>query len=164
MQQESTPTARFERDGASTARLVELDDERRVALDGLGRPEHDRYMVTEKNDGTLVLSPAPGCTEHDLALMARPDILRLLELERDRFIGVPIHTTPESAPIELANLAVRQSRRTVGAGEEQVAIPHPRFEEAVAAARAEPDEDKAFEVAKQILDDEDAWAVFQRPV
>ena len=106
-------------------------------------------------------SSAPGCTEHDLALAARPDILRLLELERDRFISVPIHTTPESAPIELANLAVRQSRRTVEEGEEQVAIPHPRFEEAVAAARAEPDEDRAFEVARQILDDEDAWAVFQ---
>ena len=96
--------------------------------------------------------------------MARPDILRLLELERDRFIAVPIHTTPESAPIELANLAVRQSRRTADEGVEQVTIPHPRFEEAVAAARAEPDEDEAFEVAKQILDDEDAWAVFQRPV
>ena len=125
MQQESTPTAMFERDGAS---------------------------------------PAPGCTDHDRALMARPDILRLLELERDRFIAVPIHTTPESASIELANLAVRQSRRTVKDGAEQVEIPHPRFEEAVAAARAEHDEDKAFEVAKQILDDEHAWAVFQRPL
>ncbi len=109
-------------------------------------------------------SPAPGYSEQDWALMARPDILRLLELERNRFIAVPIHTTPESAPIELANLAVRQSRRTAGEGVEQVAVPHPRFEEAVAAARAEPGEDEAFEVAKQILDDEDAWAVFQRPV
>ena len=77
---------------------------------------------------------------------------------------MPIRTTPESAPIELANLAVRQSRRTSKEGVKQVAIPHPRFEEAIAAARAEPDEDKAFEAAKQILDDEDAWAVFQRPV
>ena len=125
MQQESTQTAIFERDGASLA---------------------------------------PSRSEQDRALMARPDIRRLLELERDRFISVPIHTTPESAPVELANLAVRQSRRTAKEGVEQVAIPHPRFEEAVAAARAESDEDQAFEVAKQILDDEDAWAVFQRPV
>ena len=125
MQQESTPTVTFERDG---------------------------------------VSPAPGRTEQDRALVAPPDILRLLELERDRFIAVPIRTTPESAPIELANLAVRQSRRTSKEGVRQVAIPHPRFEEAIAAARAEPDEDKAFEAAKQILDDEDAWAVFQRPV
>ena len=125
MQQESTRTAIFERDGASLA---------------------------------------PSRSEQDRALMARPDIRRLLELERDRFISVPIHTTPESAPVELANLAVRQSRRTAKEGVEQVAIPHPRFEEAVAAARAESDEDQAFEVAKQILDDEDAWAVFQRPV
>ncbi|MCY4664861.1 MAG: hypothetical protein OXC00_09355 [Acidimicrobiaceae bacterium] len=117
--------------------------------------------MTFERDG---VSPAPGRTEQDRALVAPPDVLRLLELERDRFIAVPIRTTPESAPIELANLAVRQSRRTSKEGVEQVAVPHPRFEEAVAAARAEPDEDKAFEAAKQILDDEDAWAVFQRPV
>ena len=57
-----------------------------------------------------------------------------------------------------------RSRRTVKDGAEHLEIPHPRFEEAVAAARAEPDEDKAFDAAKQILDDEHAWAVFQRPV
>ena len=56
------------------------------------------------------------------------------------------------------------TRRTADEGVEQVTVPHPRFEEAVAAARAEPGEDEAFEFAKQILDDEDAWAVFQRPV
>ena len=122
--------------------------------------ESTQTAISER-DGT---SLAPSCSEQDRALMARPDIRRLLELDRDRFIAVPIHTTPESAPIELANLAVRQSRRTAKEGVEQVAIPHPRFEEAVAAARAESDEDQAFEVAKQILDDEDAWAVFQRPV
>ena len=112
----------------------------------------------------MVLAIAAMFIGPDRALMARPDIVRLLELGRDRFIAVPIHTTPESAPIELANLAVRQSRRTAKEGVGQVAIPHPRFEEAVAAARAEPAEDKAFEAAKQILDDQDAWAVFQRPV
>ena len=50
------------------AQLVELDSRRQVALGRLGNPEHDRYLVTEYADGTLVLAPAVVMTAHEAAL------------------------------------------------------------------------------------------------
>ena len=40
-----------------TGRLIHLDEHRRAELNEVGRAEHDRYVVTETHDGTLVLSP-----------------------------------------------------------------------------------------------------------
>lgn len=57
--------------------LVELDGRRRVALGRLGR--HERYLVTEHPDGTLVWSPAVVVTEAELRLHRNPALLADIE-------------------------------------------------------------------------------------
>ena len=61
------------------AQLVELDSRRRVALGRLGRPEHQRYLVTEEPDGTLVFTPAVVMTAHEAALLRRPELVEQIE-------------------------------------------------------------------------------------
>ncbi len=55
--------------------LVELDARRRVALGKLGHPEHDRYLVEEQDDGTLIFRPAVVMTEHEAALLRHPELV-----------------------------------------------------------------------------------------
>lgn len=38
--------------------LIELDARRRTSLGKVGHKEHDRYLVDERPDGTIVLTPA----------------------------------------------------------------------------------------------------------
>lgn len=38
--------------------MIELDARRRTSLGKVGRKEHDRYLVDEQPDGTIVLTPA----------------------------------------------------------------------------------------------------------
>lgn len=38
--------------------MIELDARRRTSLGKIGRKEHDRYLVDEQPDGTIVLTPA----------------------------------------------------------------------------------------------------------
>ena len=93
-----------------TGRLIHLDEHRRAELNDVGRAEHDRYVVTETHDGTLVLSPAPGWTDDDAALLARPDILELIQQDPSQLVEAPIDTTAESAATDLACLALHQAR------------------------------------------------------
>ena len=62
--------------------LVELDSRRRVALGRLGNPEHDRYLVTEHTDGTLVFTPAVVMTAHEAALLRHPELVEQIEADR----------------------------------------------------------------------------------
>ena len=62
--------------------LVELDARRRVALGRLGDPEHDRYLVTEHPDGTLVFTPAVVMTAHEAALLRHPELVKQIEANR----------------------------------------------------------------------------------
>ena len=62
--------------------LVELDSRRRVALGRLGRPEHQRYLVTEEPDGTLVFTPAVVMTAHEAALLRRPELVEQIEADQ----------------------------------------------------------------------------------
>ena len=55
------------------AQLVELDSRRRISLGQLAR--HDRYIVTQEPDGTLVLTPA--------VVMADPEYARWSEFMID---------------------------------------------------------------------------------
>jgi prophage tail gpP-like protein len=58
--------------------LVELDSRRRAALGRLAR--HDRYLVTEEPDGTLILTPAVVMTELEAKLLRdNPELVRTLE-------------------------------------------------------------------------------------
>ena len=62
--------------------LVELDSRRRVALGRLGRPEHQRYLVTEEPDGTLVFTPAVIMTAHEAALLRNPELVEEIEADQ----------------------------------------------------------------------------------
>lgn len=62
--------------------LVELDSRRRVALGRLGRPEHQRYLVTEEPDGTLVFTPAVVMTAHEAALLRNPELVEQIEADQ----------------------------------------------------------------------------------
>ena len=65
------------------AQLVELDARRRVALGRLGKPEHDRYLVSEHADGTLVFTPAVVMTAHEAALLRHPELVEQIEADRN---------------------------------------------------------------------------------
>lgn len=58
--------------------LVELDNRRRATLGRLAH--HDRYLVTEEPDGTLIFTPAVVMTDLEAKLLRnRPDLVRKLE-------------------------------------------------------------------------------------
>ena len=64
------------------AQLVELDSRRRVALGRLGNPEHDRYLVTEHPDGTLVFAPAVVMTAHEAVLLRHPELVEQIKADQ----------------------------------------------------------------------------------
>ena len=58
--------------------LVELDSRRRAALGRLAH--HDRYLVTEEPDGTLIFTPAVVMTDLEAKLLRNdPELMRQLE-------------------------------------------------------------------------------------
>lgn len=63
--------------------LIELDDRRRVSLGKLGH--HQRYLVHEEPDGTLVLTPAAVMSEAQARLLAHPDVMA----DIDEFVAAP---------------------------------------------------------------------------
>ncbi|MDE0268194.1 MAG: hypothetical protein OXI96_04040 [Acidimicrobiaceae bacterium] len=63
------------------AHLVEVDIRRRVTLNRLGNPEHNRYLVTEHADGTLVFTPAVVMTTHQAVLLRHTELV--IQIEAD---------------------------------------------------------------------------------
>lgn len=55
--------------------LIELDSRRRAPLGRLGNKKHTHYLVDEREDGTLVLSPAVIMTEREAAVLADPGLV-----------------------------------------------------------------------------------------
>ena len=102
-----------------------------------------------------------GLADHEIALLARPDLLRLLNEDRARSVAMPIETTRETAADDLAYLAVYRARHVLNRDEPQAPVPHSRFEEAVTAAREAPDEDRAWEAARPFFGDDDAFAALE---
>ena len=101
-----------------------------------------------------------GLADHEIALLAQPDLLRLLNEDRARLVEMPVETTRETAADDLAYLAVYRARHVISQ-EPQAPVPHPRFEEAVAAAREAPDEDRAWEATRPFFRDDDAFAALE---
>ena len=101
-----------------------------------------------------------GLADHEIALLARPDLLRLLNEDRARLVEMPVETTRETAADDLAYLAVYRARHVIDQGP-QTPVPHPRFEEAVDAAREASDEDRAWEAARAFFGDDDAFAALE---
>ena len=102
-----------------------------------------------------------GLPEHDMALLARPDLLRLLNEDRARLVEMPVETTRETAADDLAYLAVYRARHVTDQSGPQVSVPHARFEEAVDAAREASDEDAAWAAARQFFGDDDALSALE---
>ncbi len=61
--------------------LVELDSRRRITLGRLGNPEHERYLVHEESDGTLVLTPAVVMPAHEAALLRHPELVEQIKAD-----------------------------------------------------------------------------------
>ncbi|HEY5857194.1 MAG TPA: hypothetical protein VIW24_24960 [Aldersonia sp.] len=59
--------------------LIELDSRRRTDLGKIGR--HQRYLVTEEEDGTLIWTPAVVMSEAEARLRANPELLARIEYE-----------------------------------------------------------------------------------
>lgn len=66
-----------------SAIMVELDRQRQLSLDKIGR--HSRYLVREERDGTLIFEPATvsGLTEFETRAFANEEIMAALG-ETDR--------------------------------------------------------------------------------
>jgi hypothetical protein len=60
--------------------VIELDERRRISLGKIGH--HDRYIVHEEPDGTIVLEPAVVLTEAEARFMANPQLLARIEDNR----------------------------------------------------------------------------------
>jgi hypothetical protein len=60
--------------------LVEVDSRRRLSLGRVGR--HDRYLVREEADGTIVLEPAVVFTEAEARVLSAPELLARIEDNR----------------------------------------------------------------------------------
>jgi hypothetical protein len=62
----------------TSAIMVELDEQRRLSLDKVGR--HSRYLVREERDGTLIFEPATvsGLTEFEARVLANEEIMAAL--------------------------------------------------------------------------------------
>jgi hypothetical protein len=59
-------------------RLIEADSRGRLSL---GNP-NERYLVEVEDDGTTILTPAVVVSKTENALLQRPDILSLIEKNR----------------------------------------------------------------------------------
>ena len=62
--------------------LIELDARRRASLGRVGRPEHTRYLVSEEDDGTLILTPATVVSDLEARFLQDPAVLMRIEDDR----------------------------------------------------------------------------------
>ena len=94
------------------------------------------------------------------ALLTRPEMLQRLRRDRSELVEMPLDPTPETATGRLARLAVRQAGHQ-GEPALGIEVPHPRFAQAVEAATAAPDKQRALEAATAILKGPEAAKAFQ---
>lgn len=66
----------------SSETLIELDARRRASFGRVGRPEHTRYLVSEEDDGTLILTPAAVVSDLEARFLQDPALLTRIEDER----------------------------------------------------------------------------------
>ena len=118
----------------STGRLVHLNQRRQAELNGVGHDDHNAYVVTESDDGTLLFTPAVLSDDPDLALFEEADIDELFKPDSGICFKVT-ERTPQTDALELACLAARQTGRW-GEFEPGIDMSEPRLASAVAAAEA----------------------------
>ena len=143
----------------STGRLVHLDRRRQAELNGVGHDDHNAYVVTESDDGTLVFTPAEHSDDPYLAQMSRAELQELFKRDSTARLEITGGPTPETAAVRLACLALRQAEYW-GPADPDLQVPHPRFAQAVAAAAAADNEQQALEAATAILEGLEALEAF----
>ena len=62
----------METTSATPQKELVLDDRRRTSLARLGHRDHNRYLVSEYPDGTLVLTPAVTVSIQEMQLLQNP--------------------------------------------------------------------------------------------
>ena len=116
----------------STGRLVHLNQRRQAELNGVGHDDHNAYVVTERDDGTLLFTPAALSDDPDLALFDEADLDALFK--RDSGIRFKVtERSPHSDALDLACLAARQTGRW-GDPDPDIDMSEPSLAGAVAAA------------------------------
>jgi hypothetical protein len=68
--------------GMSAVPTITLDPRRRTSLAKVGRKQDTQYLVSEHDDGTLVLTPAITIPAAELAALADPDVRTAMERAR----------------------------------------------------------------------------------
>lgn len=58
---------------------IVLDKRRRTSLARIGRRSDERYLVEEKEDGTLIMTPAVLVSQHELDLLRNPRFVKAVE-------------------------------------------------------------------------------------
>lgn len=142
-----------------TGRLVHLDERRQTELNGVGRANHNSYVVTEDDDGTLVFTPPERCDDPHLAQMSRSELEGLFKRDPSERLEITGGPTPDTAAVRLACLALRQAGLW-GPPYNDVSVAHSRFAEAVEAAAAADDEQQALASATAILEGPEALEAF----
>lgn len=147
----------------STGRLVHLNKRRQAELNGVGRDDHNSYVVTESDDGTLVFTPAVLSADPDLALFDEADLDELFKPDSGIRFKMPTERGPHTDALDLACLAVRQTGRW-GPPEPNLDMSDPRLAEAVKAAEAAgasgADEKQAIAAALAVLGGPEALEAF----
>lgn len=142
-----------------TGRLVHLNRHRQAELNGVGHDDHNAYVVTEDDDGTLLFTPAQRSDDPHLAQMSCSELQELFKRDSSVRLELAGGPTPETAALRLACLALGQAGRW-GLPDPDVRVGHPRFAEAVEAAAALEDEQQALDAAAAILDGPEALEAF----
>ncbi|HEY5857099.1 MAG TPA: hypothetical protein VIW24_24445 [Aldersonia sp.] len=62
--------------------IVEVDSRNRVSLSKLAH-KHNRYIVREEEDGTVILEPAVVLTQAERNYLASPDLQQAVEYSRE---------------------------------------------------------------------------------
>lgn len=58
---------------------VVLDERRRTSLARVGRKDHDKYLVEEFDDGSVLLVPAVTISRDELEMLRNPAVVAALE-------------------------------------------------------------------------------------
>ncbi len=118
----------------STGRLVHLNQRRQAELNDVGLNDHNAYVVTESDDGTLLFTPAALSADPDLALFDEADLDALFKPDSGIRFEVA-ERSPHTDALELACLAARQTGRW-GDPDPDTDMSEPRLAGALEAAEA----------------------------
>ena len=96
-----------------TGRLVHLNKRRQAELNGVGRDDHNAYVVTENDDGTLLFTPTALSADPDLALFDEADLDELFAPDSGIRFKIPPQAQPPHRRIR-PRVPRRASNRPLG--------------------------------------------------